>query len=63
MSYAEYDKFSSSSRFDQGHGIDQISPELLTVSDVYRTPFLFLNEHKKKYFHLHEQIHTGHYHS
>lgn len=35
--------------YDQGQGVPEITPNNMTVQDIYRTPFLFLQEHRKNY--------------
>lgn len=37
------------SEYDRGEGINQIDENNLTVKDVFLTPFLFLQEHRKNY--------------
>jgi hypothetical protein len=35
--------------YDEGNGIPQMNANNMTVQDIYRTPFLFLQEHRKNY--------------
>jgi len=35
--------------YDTGKGVPQINENNMTVQDIYRTPFLFLQEHRKNY--------------
>ena len=35
--------------YDRGSGVPQLNETNMTVQDIYRTPFLFLQEHKKNY--------------
>jgi len=39
----------SESFYDRGNGIPNINENNMTIQDIYRTPFLFLQEHKKNY--------------
>lgn len=36
-------------QYDRGCGVQPITDKNLTVQDIYRTPFLFLQEHHKNY--------------
>lgn len=36
-------------RYDEGSGVPKIDENEMTVQDIYRTPFLFINEHRKNY--------------
>lgn len=38
--------------YDRGQGIPPITQDNVTVQDLYRTPFLFLQEHRKNYNNL-----------
>lgn len=40
----EYDAF-----YDRGNGVPVIDKNNMTIQDIYRTPFLFLQEHRKNY--------------
>lgn len=40
----EFDAF-----YDKGEGVPKIDENNLTIQDIYRTPFLFLQEHRKNY--------------
>ena len=35
--------------YDRGKGVPKISETNMTVQDIYRTPFLFIQEHRKNY--------------
>ncbi len=35
--------------YDRGQGVPKINENNMTVQDIYRTPFLFLQEHRKNY--------------
>ena len=35
--------------YDRGNGIPQITENNMTIQDIYRTPFLFLQDHRKNY--------------
>lgn len=35
--------------YDKGNGIPKINENNMTINDIYRTPFLFLNDHKNNY--------------
>lgn len=35
--------------YDRGSGVPPINENNMTVQDIYRTPFLFLQEHRKNY--------------
>ncbi len=35
--------------YDRGTGVPKIDEENMTIQDIYRTPFLFLQEHRKNY--------------
>lgn len=39
----------SSSYYDRGAGIPQLDQTNLTYQDIYRTPFLFIQEHRNNY--------------
>jgi len=58
MNYQSYSNYnnkppnfhkSTNAQYDKGNGIEKITKNNLTVQDVYRTPFLFLQEHHKNY--------------
>lgn len=38
--------------YDEGNGIPTLNENNMTFQDIYRTPFLFLQEHKKNYKNL-----------
>lgn len=38
--------------YDNGQGVPKINENNLTVQDIYRTPFLFTQEHRKNYKNL-----------
>jgi len=38
-----------SSFYDKGNGIPKINANNMTIQDIYRTPFLFLQDHKTNY--------------
>lgn len=40
----EYD-----ANYDRGNGVPVIDKNNMTIQDIYRTPFLFLQEHRKNY--------------
>ena len=42
--YKPYDAY-----YDRGKGTPQINKHNMTIQDIYRTPFLFLQEHRKNY--------------
>lgn len=35
--------------YDKGAGVPQLNGNNMTIQDIYRTPFLFLQEHRKNY--------------
>lgn len=35
--------------YDRGEGVPNITERNLTIQDIYRTPFLFIQEHRKNY--------------
>ena len=35
--------------YDRGSGVPKINKNNMTIQDIYRTPFLFLNDHKNDY--------------
>ncbi len=35
--------------YDRGQGIPTLNSENMTIQDLYRTPFLFIQEHRKNY--------------
>lgn len=35
--------------YDQGQGVPKINANNMTIQDIYRTPFLFLQDHNKNY--------------
>jgi len=35
--------------YDRGQGVPKIHQSNMTIQDIYRTPFLFLQEHRKNY--------------
>lgn len=43
----EYEAF-----YDRGQGIPQMDVNNMTVQDIYRTPFLFLQEHRKNFVNI-----------
>jgi len=38
--------------YDRGNGVPLITKNNMTIQDIYRTPFLFLQEHKKNYVNM-----------
>ena len=38
--------------YDRGQGIPAITEQNMTLQDIYRTPFLFLQDHRKNYINL-----------
>lgn len=38
--------------YDRGSGIPPINQNNMTIQDIYRTPFLFLQEHRKNYINM-----------
>lgn len=55
QNYANYDdrppyyKNKDVAQYDRGQGVDQLSESNMTVQDIFRTPFLFLQEHRNNY--------------
>lgn len=55
QNYAKYDdrppyyKDKYSAQYDRGQGIEQLNESNMTIQDVFRTPFLFFQEHRKNY--------------
>lgn len=45
--------------YDRGQGVPKLSDNNMTVQDIYRTPFLFLQEHRQNYKNLHENALKG----
>lgn len=39
----------SEAYYDRGKGVPKINETNMTVQDIYRTPFLFIQEHRKNY--------------
>jgi hypothetical protein len=39
----------TSAYYDNGQGIPKLTENNMTIQDIYRTPFLFTQEHKKNY--------------
>ena len=35
--------------YDQGQGVPLMNKNNMTIQDIYRTPFLFTQEHRKNY--------------
>ncbi len=35
--------------YDRGQGVPQLNTNNMTIQDIYRTPFLFIQEHRKNY--------------
>jgi hypothetical protein len=35
--------------YDEGNGVPQINANNMTIQDIYRTPFLFIQDHKNDY--------------
>lgn len=61
MNYQNYSNFDDTSiprssfyteNYDRGNGVPKITQNNTTVQDVFRTPFLFLQEHRKNYKNL-----------
>jgi hypothetical protein len=58
QNYASYKNIPSfygrtyESFYDEGAGVPKISQNNMTVQDIYRTPFLFLQDHHKNYVNL-----------
>jgi uncharacterized cupin superfamily protein len=54
-SYANFDtkppfyKRENESFYDEGQGVPQLNENNMTIQDVYRTPFLFTQDHQKDY--------------
>ncbi len=44
-----YESGKNEAQYDRGLGVPQVEVNNLTVQDIYRTPFLFLQEHRKNY--------------
>jgi len=65
QSFASYDNIPPSygnkydAQYDRGHGVEPISKNNMTVQDIYRTPFLFLQEHRKNYSNMMEPALKG----
>lgn len=38
--------------YDRGNGVPLIDQNNMTIQDIYRTPFLFLQEHRKNYINM-----------
>jgi hypothetical protein len=38
--------------YDRGSGVPVINENNMTIQDIYRTPFLFLQEHRKNYINM-----------
>ena len=38
--------------YDRGQGVPRMNSQNMTVQDIYRTPFLFLQEHRKNYINM-----------
>lgn len=38
--------------YDRGQGVPPITENNMTIQDIYRTPFLFLQEHRKNYVNM-----------
>lgn len=58
MNYQEFAQVTNSpsyfgkpyeAHYDRGQGVPKIKENNMTVQDIYRTPFLFLQEHRKNY--------------
>lgn len=58
MNYSNYADYNSippyhtqtlEAQYDRGQGVPPITENNMTVQDIYRTPFLFLQEHRKNY--------------
>lgn len=58
MNYSNFSNFSSSPpynnnkynpHYDNGQGVPKLNANNMTIQDIYRTPFLFTQEHKKNY--------------
>lgn len=39
-------------QYDNGQGVPKIDENNMTIQDIYRTPFLFMQEHRKNYKNL-----------
>ena len=44
-----YKKDKNAAQYDRGQGVPAITENNMTVQDIYRTPFLFTQEHRKNY--------------
>ncbi len=40
---------SNEAYYDRGSGVPSLTKNNMTIQDIYRTPFLFLQEHKNNY--------------
>ena len=58
MNYQDYAKYDTSplyynkqnkAYYDNGQGVPPINENNMTIQDIYRTPFLFTQEHRKNY--------------
>lgn len=55
MSFAPYDdsppyyKRTKEAYYDEGNGVPRMTEHNMTVQDIYRTPFLFLQDHHSQY--------------
>jgi hypothetical protein len=55
MSYASFDQAppfqgrENEAFYDEGQGVPVVNTTNMTIQDIYRTPFVFLQEHKKNY--------------
>src|SRR3972149_1890788 len=38
--------------YDAGQGVPKMTQNNMTIQDIYRTPFLFLQEHRKNYVNM-----------
>lgn len=53
--YADYDNIpplhaqTLEAHYDRGQGVPKLTENNMTVQDIFRTPFLFLQEHRKNY--------------
>lgn len=45
----EYGKGLSHAYYDRGSGVPQLNANNMTIQDIYRTPFLFLQSHQNNY--------------
>lgn len=45
----EYGKDLSHAYYDRGSGVPQLNANNMTIQDIYRTPFLFLQSHQNNY--------------